>query len=50
MANFLATSPETISRRLKALEDDTYISRKGKNIEIIDIEKFEDYVWQLKSE
>lgn len=40
LANYLGTTPETVSRRFKDLEKEGYIKRSGKNIEILDLEYF----------
>ncbi|AYF99762.1 Crp/Fnr family transcriptional regulator [Lactococcus allomyrinae] len=42
LANFVGTTPETVSRKFKLLENHGYIRRHGKHIEILDVEKLED--------
>jgi len=39
LAAYLGTSPETLSRKLKLLEDEKIINRKQRNIEIIDYQR-----------
>lgn len=50
LANYLATSPETVSRRLKEMEEEGYIKRRGRQIKVIDLDSFSDYVFHLKNE
>ena len=50
LANYLATTPETVSRKFKELEDDGLIMRKGRTIEIVNLDEFSDFVTGLKSE
>ncbi|SDI72757.1 Crp/Fnr family transcriptional regulator [Dolosicoccus paucivorans] len=50
LANYLATSPETVSRRLKEMEEAGYIKRQGRQIKVIDLDDFSDYVFDLKNE
>lgn len=42
LALYLGTTPETLSRKFKAMEETGYISRKGRNITILDEEGLED--------
>lgn len=42
LAAFLGTTPETLSRKFKLLEELDIIQRKGKTIEILDIDELED--------
>lgn len=50
LANLLATTPETVSRRLKTLKRDGYLLRNARTIRIVDPEAFQTYVWNLKNE
>lgn len=45
IANFLATTPETISRKLKLFEENNIIKRQNKNIEIINYKLLEDEIY-----
>ena len=39
LASYLGTTPETISRKLRSLEDEGYIKQKsGRKIEILDLD------------
>ena len=40
IANMAGTSRETVSRAMKILEDESFISRDGKNLTILDYKKF----------
>ncbi|UXR77539.1 MULTISPECIES: Crp/Fnr family transcriptional regulator [unclassified Staphylococcus] len=42
LATFLGTTPETLSRKLKYLEQLGCIKRKGRNISIVDVEELEN--------
>ncbi|UXR70381.1 MULTISPECIES: Crp/Fnr family transcriptional regulator [unclassified Staphylococcus] len=42
LATFLGTTPETLSRKLKYLEQLGYIDRKGRNISILDVSGLEN--------
>ncbi|AVQ32855.1 Crp/Fnr family transcriptional regulator [Staphylococcus muscae] len=42
LATFLGTTPETLSRKLKYLEQLGCIERKGRNISIVDVEALEN--------
>lgn len=42
LADFIGTSPETLSRKFKSLERKGFIEREGKMIKLLDLEKFED--------
>lgn len=42
LALYLGTTPETLSRKLKYLEDHNYIKRTGKHITILDPEALEN--------
>ena len=42
LANYIGTSPETISRKIKYFEEIKVISREGRMIKILDKEKLED--------
>jgi len=50
LANYLATTPETVSRKFKELESEGYIERKGKQIKILNLDEFSNYVLDLKNE
>lgn len=50
LAKFLAITPETLSRRLRLFEDDGYIVRKGKHVEIINQQSFKKYWVMLQSD
>ncbi|MCT1796732.1 Crp/Fnr family transcriptional regulator [Helcococcus kunzii] len=50
LASFLATTPETVSRKLKDLELGGYIIRSGSKIKIIDLEEFSEYTSKLKND
>ncbi|MGT2833443.1 Crp/Fnr family transcriptional regulator [Streptococcus halotolerans] len=43
LATFLGTSPETLSRKFKVLENKTLIERDLKTIKVLDLEGLEDY-------
>ena len=40
IANMAGTSRETVSRAMKILEDEEFISRSGKDLTILDYKKF----------
>ena len=42
LATFIGTTPETISRKFKILEEKGFIERRGKVIKILDIDRLED--------
>ncbi len=42
LANYIGTSPETISRKIKVFEENKIISRQGRMIKLLDKEKLED--------
>lgn len=42
LANFVGTTPETLSRKFKLLEQEGLIKRKGKQIKILNFEELED--------
>lgn len=42
LATFIGTTPETISRKFKILEEKGFIERRGKIIKILDIDSLED--------
>ncbi|MDR0199688.1 MAG: helix-turn-helix domain-containing protein [Streptococcaceae bacterium] len=42
LATFIGTTPETISRKLKMLEDKGLIEHAGKSFKILDVEGLED--------
>ena len=44
LANYLATTPETISRKLKEFEDLGYIEKNNRKIKILDVEKLNEYI------
>ena len=44
LANYLATTPETISRKLKEFEDLGYIEKTNRKIKILDVEKLNEYI------
>lgn len=44
LANYLATTPETISRRLKEFEALGYIKKTNRKIKILDLEKLNEYI------
>lgn len=44
LANYLGTSPETLSRELKSLENNKIIARERRVIEILDMDRLEDVI------
>lgn len=50
LASYLATTPETISRRLKEMEEEGYIQRQGRQINVNDLDAFSNYVFNLKED
>lgn len=44
LANYLATTPETISRKLKEFEDLGYIEKNNRKIKILNLEKLNEYI------
>lgn len=42
LAAFIGTTPETLSRKFKLLEEDGYITRQGRNIKLLDKDGLED--------
>ena len=45
LADYLGTTPETVSRTLKRLADEKLIQRTGKQVTILNAEDMEDFVW-----
>jgi len=42
LAAFLATTPETLSRRMRQFEDDGFLGRSGKNIRLLQKDALEN--------
>ena len=42
LAAFIGTTPETLSRKFKLLEENGYVKRKNREVWIIDKEQLED--------
>lgn len=43
LALYLGTTPETMSRKLRKLEDEKIIERTGRRVSILDVEKLKNY-------
>ncbi len=44
LAAFMGTTPETVSRKFKLLEEEEVIRRKGRKVQILDKNKLEDFL------